>query len=65
MTGLLQPKKGCITYNNENVSKRFPSMLCDIFIVPEEFSLPNITLMNYMKLNSPFYPKFSKAQLME
>jgi ABC-2 type transport system ATP-binding protein len=65
MTGLLQPRKGRITYNSENVSRRFPSMLCDIFIVPEEFSLPNITLKNYMKLNSPFYPKFSETQLRE
>jgi len=65
MTGLLHPRKGRIMYNNLNVSKRFPSMLCDIFIVPEEFSLPNISLKKYMRLNSPFYPKFSKAQLEE
>ena len=65
MTGLLQPQKGRIMYNNVNVSKRFPTMLCDIFIVPEEFSLPNISLRNYMKINSPFYPKFSKEQLIE
>jgi len=64
MTGLLKPKKGRIMYNNVNVSKRFPSMLCDMFIVPEEFNLPNISLTNYMKINSPFYPQFSKEQLM-
>jgi len=65
MTGLLQPQKGRITYNNVNVSKRFPSMLCDIFIVPEEFELPNVSLKCYVKINSPFYPKFNKEQLME
>ena len=65
MTGLLQPRKGRITYNDVNVSKRFPAMLCDMFIVPEEFSLPNISLRKYIKLNSPFYPGFSATQLME
>jgi len=65
MTGLLQPRKGRIMYNNVNVSKRYPGMLCDMFIVPEEFGLPDISLRSYIKLNSPFYPRFSKVQLME
>jgi ABC-2 type transport system ATP-binding protein len=65
MTGLLTPQKGKITYNSANVSKRLPSMLSDIFIVPEEFNLPNISLKSYMKINSPFYPKFSEEQLNE
>jgi ABC-2 type transport system ATP-binding protein len=65
LTGLLMPQKGRITYNNVNVSKRLPSMLCDMFIVPEEFILPNTSLKMFIKLNSPFYPKFSTEQLME
>ena len=63
MTGLLQPQKGKIYYNDENVSKRLPSILRDIFIVPEEFELPNIPLKRYMSINKPFYPKFSEEQL--
>ena len=63
MTGLLQPQKGKIFYNDENVSKRLPSVLSDIFIVPEEFVLPNISLKSYMSINKPFYPKFSEEQL--
>ncbi len=63
MTGLLQPQKGKIFYNNENVSKRLPSVLSDIFIVPEEFMLPNIPLKRYMSINKPFYPKFDEEQL--
>ena len=65
MTGLLMPQKGRVLYNDVDVSKRLPSMMCDIFIVPEEFSLPNITLKSYMEINSRFYPKFSKEQLSE
>ena len=63
MTGLLHPQKGKIFYNDENVSKRPPSVLSDIFIVPEEFALPNIPLRRYMSINKPFYPKFSEEQL--
>ena len=63
MTGLLQPQKGKILYNGEDVSKRPPSALSDIFIVPEEFALPNIPLKRYMSINKPFYPKFSEEQL--
>ena len=63
MTGLLQPYKGLICYNGENVSKRHPSVLSDLFIVPEEFILPGISLKRYMSINQPFYPKFSEEQL--
>jgi len=63
MTGLLQPYKGKITCNDENVSGRLPSVLNDMFIVPEEFSLPNIPLKRYMSINKPFYPRFSEEQL--
>ena len=65
MTGLLQPCKGVITYNDENVSKRLPSTLSDIFIVPEEFDLPKISLRKYVKTNRSFYPKFDEEQLKE
>ena len=63
MTGLLQPYKGKIFYNDENVSQRLPSELSDLFIVPEEFMLPNMPLKRYMSINKPFYPKFSEEQL--
>ena len=63
MTGLLQPQKGKIFYNDENVSKRLPSVLNDVFVVPEEFELPNIPLKRYMSINKPFYPKFDEEQL--
>ena len=63
MTGLLQPYKGKIWYNDENVSKRLPSVLNDMFIVPEEFTLPDMPLKRYMSINQPFYPKFSEEQL--
>lgn len=65
MTGLLHPEKGCITYCDQNVSKRYPLTLQEIFIVAEEFSLPNLSLKKYVKVNSSFYPRFSQEQLLE
>jgi ABC-2 type transport system ATP-binding protein len=63
MNGLLIPTKGKIGYNGQNVSSRPPRVLQDVFIVPEEFNLPNVSLKKYVKLNSLFYPKFSHEQL--
>jgi len=63
MTGLLHPYQGKVYYNDENVSHRPPSVLNDLFIVPEEFELPAIPLKRYISINKPFYPKFSEEQL--
>lgn len=65
MTGLLLPQKGKIFFDNQLVSKRYPSTLREIFIVPEEFTLPNISLKKYIQVNSPFYPNFNREQLID
>ncbi len=57
--GLLFPQKGRVLYNGINTRRRLTKTLTDIFIVPEEFSLPPVSLMQYVKVNAPFYPKFS------
>lgn len=59
MTGLLTPASGQVTLNGENVRRRLPKTLSEIFLVPEEFELPNTTLAQYVRINSPFYPRFS------
>ncbi len=59
MTGLLTPDAGRVTFNGDDVRRRLPRTLNDIFLVPEEFELPNLSLAQYVKLNAPFYPKFS------
>jgi ABC-2 type transport system ATP-binding protein len=58
IAGLLYPKQGRITVNGEDPSKRSPQFLEDIFMVPEEFYLPNISIRSFVKYYSPFYPKF-------
>ncbi len=57
--GLLFPQKGRVIYSGAETRRRLPDTLADIFIVPEEFTLPAVSLNQYIKINSSFYPKFS------
>lgn len=63
MTGLLRPQAGKVFYKGIDVSLRYPLTLQDMFLVPEEFMLPSVSLRQYVKLNAPFYPRFSQEQL--
>lgn len=63
MTGLLRPQAGKVFYKGIDVSLRYPLTLQDMFLVPEEFMLPSVSLQQYVKLNAPFYPRFSQEQL--
>ena len=64
MCGLLFPKKGDVLYQGTDVRKRMPSTLDKIFLIPEEFSLPTVTLEQYIRVNEPFYPNFSRELLL-
>lgn len=64
MSGLLRPLKGSVVMDGYDVVQRKLATLSDIFIVPEEFSLPRLTLMQFVRLYSVFYPRFSE-QLLE
>ena len=44
-------------------SERQPSLLQDIYFLPEEFYIPGISISNYVKANSGFYPRFDEALL--
>ena len=63
MAGLLRPQSGHILYKGVEVTKRYPETLQDMFLVPEEFALPNVSLKQYVQLNAPFYPRFSDELL--
>ena len=63
MSGLLRPQNGQVLYKGIEVVKRYPETLQDMFLVPEEFALPNVSLKQYVKLNAPFYPSFSEEIL--
>ena len=63
ISGLLRPKKGSVCFDGIETYKRRPETLSEIFIVPEEFDLPAMTLARYVKINRPFYPLFSTVVL--
>ena len=63
MTGLLTPKSGEALFDGVNVRDRLPQTISEIFLVPEEFDLPNISIKQYVSINAPFYPRFSMEDM--
>ena len=63
ISGLLRPAKGSVCFDGIETRKRLSETLQEIFIVPEEFDLPTMSLEEYVKINEPFYPRFSREVL--
>ncbi len=63
MCGLLRPQAGACTIDGTDMKLRRAELLQEIFLVPEEIELPNIKLAEYVKIQKPFYPRFSEQQL--
>ena len=61
--GLLHARQGQILFNGIETKLRKPETLSDMFIVPEEYDLPSISLMDYVGVIRPFYPNFSEELL--
>lgn len=59
MAGLLTPKSGEVTMEGKNVRHRLPSTLGDIYVVPEEYDLPRMSLCDFATLNGALYERFS------
>lgn len=64
ITGMAYPDKGKANVLGYEASERNPDMLKDIYLVPEEFDLPSIKIKAFVKINSPFYPKFNEEQFL-
>lgn len=60
--GTLFPDTGEIKVSGFMPRKREPAFLQDIFIVAEEFYLPDVSINKFISSNAPFYPKFDRAQ---
>lgn len=63
VAGLLYPHSGVIEVTGYKPKDREASFLADIFLVPEEFFLPSISMARYIKANSIFYPRFDHSLL--
>lgn len=65
MTGLLTPRSGGCFIDGVNARLRHPSTLRSVFLVPEEFEFPSMSLSEYVRIHSVFYPNFSAEELNE
>ncbi|MBO9658180.1 MAG: ATP-binding cassette domain-containing protein [Chitinophagaceae bacterium] len=59
IAGLLFPQKGTISVNGYTPAERLPIFLQDVFMVPEEFYLPDISIPDFIRSYVPFYPRFN------
>jgi ABC-2 type transport system ATP-binding protein len=62
LSGLLFPLKGSITIFGQEPKKRSPSLLANIYFIPEEVYVPAVSINRYVKIFSPFYPGFDENQ---
>ncbi|PWJ40834.1 ABC transporter ATP-binding protein [Sediminitomix flava] len=60
--GLKFPKEGsCKVFGYES-KERNPEVLQDIFLLAEEFYLPDLSITDYEKALAPFYPNYNPKQ---
>ena len=63
IAGLLRPSKGTVSCDSVATYKREADTLQEIFLVPEEYALPSMSLEKYVCLMEDFYPRFSREVL--
>jgi ABC-2 type transport system ATP-binding protein len=59
ISGLLFPQRGSIQLMGYEPKDRYPELMREIYLVTEEFHLPSLKIAQYIKLYSPFYPRFN------
>jgi ABC-2 type transport system ATP-binding protein len=62
MSGLLFPELGHLDVAGFRPQDRYPQFLREIYLVTEEFHLPSLNMEQFVRLHSPFYPRFSHGQ---
>lgn len=62
LAGLLDADAGSIEIEGVDVARRGTALYTSLMIVPEEFSLPALTLDRYVRVTAPFYPAFNKER---
>lgn len=63
MAGLISPSDGRILLDDKDMRNRSVTSLQKLFLVPEEFSMPAVSLDQYVRYMAPFYPRFSAETL--
>lgn len=63
LSGLMRQQRGTIFVDGVSAKQRRADTLKDIFLVTEEFDLPETSLSCYVEMNKAFYPHFSQEVL--
>lgn len=58
IAGLLFPESGSVLVDDRIAGKRDVEMYQNMYVIPEEFWVPSITIDKYVTLHSSLYPKF-------
>ena len=59
ISGLLRPDSGTVMVNGMESRLRLPEMLQEVFIVPEEYAMPDMSFEAFADMMRAFYPHFS------
>ena len=62
MCGLATPSSGSCTTLGEKAACKNPSLMRELFFLPEEFYMPDMRISKFVSLNAPFYPEFDITQ---
>jgi ABC-2 type transport system ATP-binding protein len=60
--GLLFPDSGSVMVGSMPPARRKPEFLQQLFFIPEEIYLPEVSISRYEKIYAPFYPKYNPEQ---
>lgn len=58
ISGLLYPNKGECQVLGQNPIDRNPSLLKDVFLIPEDIYAPEVSIKDFVAANAAFYTKF-------
>lgn len=59
ISGLLFSKDSKLNVMGYHPKDRLPEFLSEVYIITEEFHLPSMRMKHFVRLYSPFYPRFS------
>lgn len=66
ISGLLSPQTGACQVDGTVAHDRLPSMLADLFFLPDTVVLPDsATPLQYAETLAPFYPRYSEEELQQ
>jgi ABC-2 type transport system ATP-binding protein len=63
LAGLLLPQSGSLKVGGFTPFDRLPDYLGDLFMVPEEFQFPQVSINLYLKATASLYPNFDEEKL--